>query len=442
MTYFAPTRFAFRGDEVYDLLGVGFGPSNISVAIAQREMAPELRCHYIEKSDNFGWHDSMLFDDATMQVSFLKDLASFRNPRSHFTFVNFLHSQTRLADFSNLQTLFPRRVEFHQYLSWCAQYFEDEVAYGSEAVSITQVTHNGAPVFQVTVRDANGERTVLARNVVHSGGLIPTVPFPAPQSDRIFHGYHILNRTEDIPEGSHVAVVGAGQSAAEIVQHLLRQGARVTAVLPRFGYMPADDSPFVNQVFDPEITDTFYAARQETRDRILQLHSTTNYSGVDLDLVKDIYADWYQDRIQGQSRLEFLRMCRVVEAQTTDDSVELRIADEMAGATVSLNTDYLVCATGFTPSSVCDMMSDELRAHVTQTKGGAPLFARDYSLVTDLDSDTAIYAPHMTERQHGLTATLLSRMAVRSGEIVSSVREKTASHHRRFARQEQIHAVG
>ncbi|OED45885.1 hypothetical protein AB838_22045 [Rhodobacteraceae bacterium (ex Bugula neritina AB1)] len=442
MTYFAPSRFAFRDEDIFDLLGIGFGPSNISVAIAQREMAPELRCLYLEKRDSFGWHDSMLFDDATMQVSFLKDLASFRNPRSHFTFVNFLHSQARLADFSNLQTLFPRRVEFHQYLSWCADFFKDEVAYGSQATCIERVTHDGTPLFQVTVHDVDGERTVLARNIVHSGGLIPHIPFPAPETDRIFHGYHILNRTGSIPEGSHVAVAGAGQSAAEIVQYLLRQGARVTAILPRFGYMPADDSPFVNQVFDPDEADTFFDAQDRTRDKILQMHATTNYSGVDLDLVKEIYADWYQGRILGQSRLEFRRMCRIAGATVEGSSVTLQIADELAGATTALNVDYLVCATGFRPSSACAIMSSELQSQVTTGEDGTPLFARDYSLVTSLDADTAVYAPHMTERQHGLTATLLSRMAVRSGEIINSVREKAASHRRRFPRTEQVHAAG
>ena len=44
----------------------------------------------------------MKLDGATMQVSFLKDLVTLRNPRSAFTFVNYLHSVGRLDEFINL----------------------------------------------------------------------------------------------------------------------------------------------------------------------------------------------------------------------------------------------------------------------------------------------------------------------------------------------------
>ena len=37
------------------------------------------------------------------------------------------------------------------------------------------------------------------------------------------------------------------------------------------------------------------------------------------------------------------------------------------------------------------------------------------------EEDLAIFAPHMTTRQHGLSATLISNMAVRSGEILDSI---------------------
>jgi non-ribosomal peptide synthase protein (TIGR01720 family) len=69
-----------------DLLGVGFGPSNLAVAIAAAEhnatgpAAQVLRARFVERQEAFGWHRGMLIDDATMQVSFLKDLVTLRNP--------------------------------------------------------------------------------------------------------------------------------------------------------------------------------------------------------------------------------------------------------------------------------------------------------------------------------------------------------------------------
>jgi L-ornithine N5-oxygenase len=62
----------------------------------------------------------MLLDDATMQVSFLKDLVTLRNPTSEFSFLCYLHSKGRLIDFINHKNLFPLRVEFHDYFAWAA----------------------------------------------------------------------------------------------------------------------------------------------------------------------------------------------------------------------------------------------------------------------------------------------------------------------------------
>ena len=54
-----------------------------------------------------------------------------------------------------------------------------------------------------------------------------------------------------------MAVVGAGQSAAEIARFLYDElpHAQVWAVIPSYGYSVADDTPFANQVFDPGAVD-------------------------------------------------------------------------------------------------------------------------------------------------------------------------------------------
>ena len=81
----------------------------------------------------------MLLDDATMQVSFLKDLVTLRNPTSEFTFLKYLHSRGRLVDFINHKSLFPLRVEFHDYFTWAADQVAGLVSYGSEVVGVRPV---------------------------------------------------------------------------------------------------------------------------------------------------------------------------------------------------------------------------------------------------------------------------------------------------------------
>lgn len=424
MVFSDSLQSADHNGEVLDIIGIGFGPSNIAIAIALQERAAELSAAFLEQRSSFAWHETMLFETATMQVNFLKDLASFRNPRSHFTFVNFLHDQKRLADFTNLQTLFPRRTEFHQYLLWCAHHFNGIVRYGTPATSIEMVLHNGVQLFRVTAEGPDGSESFLTRNVVYSGGIEPHIPFPVMGEGRVSHGYNIQKEIGNHAPGSHYAVVGAGQSAAEITEFIYQRGARVTAIVSRFGYMPADDSPFVNQIFNPEQVDVLFESPDDVRAKLFEMHASTNYSGVDIDLLKSLYADWYHDKTLGSHRFELRRMTRVTFAEHIDQRVRLRLEGGLKNACNALDVDYLICATGFKPRSVLNLFSEDLRARVHFDASGTPIFDRTYALEMQVGGAISVYAPHMCERQHGFTATLLSNMAIRSGEIVDSIRSR------------------
>ncbi|MDP3282446.1 MAG: SidA/IucD/PvdA family monooxygenase, partial [Nitrosomonas sp.] len=125
--------------KIYDLIGIGFGPSNIALAIALEEKKQNgypVESFYIEKQPSFAWHANMMLDNVHMQVSFLKDLATMRNPSSRYTFINYLHEKNRLQDFINLKTFFPSRHEFNDYLAWAAAHFDHCCTYGEEVIEV------------------------------------------------------------------------------------------------------------------------------------------------------------------------------------------------------------------------------------------------------------------------------------------------------------------
>src|SRR3954468_13513639 len=117
--------------RTHDLVGIGFGPSNLGLAIALEEQGSPLSVRFVERQEAFGWHRGMLIEDATMQVSFLKDLVTMRNPTSSFSFLCYLNERGRLIDFVNHKSLFPLRIEFHDYLEWAAARVERLVRYGA-----------------------------------------------------------------------------------------------------------------------------------------------------------------------------------------------------------------------------------------------------------------------------------------------------------------------
>lgn len=110
---------------IYDLIGIGFGPSNLALAICVEEYnnqyKDKIEACFLEKQRDFFWHKDMLLPNVDIQISFLKDLVTLRNPCSSFSFINYLHQKNRLEDFINLKRFHTTREEFHDYFLWAAK---------------------------------------------------------------------------------------------------------------------------------------------------------------------------------------------------------------------------------------------------------------------------------------------------------------------------------
>jgi L-ornithine N5-oxygenase len=425
-------------DDVLDVLGIGFGPSNLALAIAADEQAaadPDraLRVAFVERQPCFGWHRGMLIDDATMQISFLKDLVTQRNPASPFSFLSYVHERGRLADFINHKVLFPLRIEFHDYLEWAAARFEHLVAYGQTVTDVRPVTDGGVVVaYEVAARDRAG-RTVVrrARNVVVAVGLAPSLPAGVTPGPRVWHNLDILSRVETLPaapEPRRFVVVGAGQSAAEVVDFLHRRfaTAEVCSVFARWGYTPADDTPYANRIFDPEAVDVYFEADDAVKRMLFDYHRNTNYSVVDGDLINELYRREYQEKVQGRPRLRMLNASQVVAADAAADGVAVDVEFLPTGERTRLEADAVVYATGYAPSDPLRLLG-QAGDLVARRPDGALALERDYRLVLDAPAEAALYLQGGTEHAHGITSTLLSNLAVRSGEIVESVVARRAA---------------
>ena len=123
-------------NSVRDIVGIGIGPGNLGLAVAIEEQAPELDALFVEARPEFNWHPGMLLEGSNMQISFLKDLVTVRNPQSRFSFINYLHHSDRLIDFINRQTFTPERVEFADYLRWIADHITVDTQYNLSLIHI------------------------------------------------------------------------------------------------------------------------------------------------------------------------------------------------------------------------------------------------------------------------------------------------------------------
>ncbi|MHA3020035.1 lysine N(6)-hydroxylase/L-ornithine N(5)-oxygenase family protein [Mycobacterium sp. BMJ-28] len=400
------------------LLGIGFGPANLALAIALSECGSHGR--FLEAQHRFGWHRDMLLPGTRMQIPFLKDLATLRNAKSDFTFVNYLSERGRLVDFIGRHDVFPSRREFHDYLEWAAGSFAGDVRYGQRVVAVSRGASAG---FAVCTESGS---VMAADTLVLGTGLNPVLPCGVGPSSRRFHSHRLLGALAALGPLRQVAVIGAGQSAAEVVAYLHRTqpDVHVHAVFGRYGYSLADDSAFVNGIFDPAAVDEFFGAEEPVRRRLLDYHRSANYSAVDVDLIEQLYALTYEESVSGERRLFLHRASEVADTQEGADGVRLTVRSLIGHREEVLDCDAVIYATGYAPMGVAAFLG-ELAGDYVFDERGLPVVDRDYRLVARASAPGDIYLNgSVVEHTHGLGATLLSNVAVRGGEIAAAIAQR------------------
>ncbi|MFB4394220.1 MULTISPECIES: lysine N(6)-hydroxylase/L-ornithine N(5)-oxygenase family protein [unclassified Pseudomonas] len=422
---------ALASTVVHDLIGIGFGPSNLALAIALQERGQAqgaLDALFIDKQADYRWHGNTLVTQSELQISFLKDLVTLRNPTSPYSFVNYLKQHGRLVDFINLGTFYPCRMEFNDYLRWVASHFQSQSRYGEEVLRVEPVLVNQqVEALRVISRDAQGmELARTSRSVVVSPGGTPRIPaiFAGFKDDpRVFHHSQYLARMAKQPcvdgKPMRIAIIGGGQSAAEAFIDLNDSypSVQVDWIIRGSALKPADDSPFVNEVFSPEFTDLVFQQPVGERERLVNEYHNTNYSVVDLDLIERIYGIFYRQKVSGVSRHAFHTLVNVEQATSTAQGVQLSMRHTASGEARVLGYDAVVLATGYERQS-----HRELLAPVQEYLQDFEV-DRDYRLLTDERCKAGLYMQGFSQASHGLSDTLLSILPIRADEIAASLYE-------------------
>ncbi|KMN82953.1 hypothetical protein VK98_05480 [Chromobacterium sp. LK11] len=419
---------------VHDIIGIGFGPANIALAIALEELAPQLSVRFLERRPSAAWQPGMLLEGSDIQNHPLRDLVTPRNPRSRYTFTNFLHEHNRLYEHLNLPLHYPLRLEYAQYVSWAAGCFQHLVEYQREVIDILPVSDSGGALSHYRVLCADG-REYLALSVVLAPGRTPNIPEPFQRAPdpRVVHLNHYLPALERLKAkgGGRVAVIGGSQSAVEILLHASAEPAltRVVGVTRNFGYRQKDTSPFSDEVYFPAFVDAFFAASPEHKARLRQELVFTNYSAADIDVLNQLYVKQYANRLQDKDSLALLTCMETEACEPGADGVTLRLRHFLGGDAVSETVDLVVLATGFLDLGrgpkrepwprVLETLSPQLFAERDTVD-----IALDYRvrLRGEADHGAPLYLNGLCESSHGMgDAGSFSLLALRSQAIVQSL---------------------
>lgn len=410
-----------------DALGLGYGPSNIALAVCFDELNPEDRrfsLGFAEKDANTAWHRGILLPWALSQVSFVKDLATLRNPRSRFSFLNYLHENGRLDEFVNLGVFTPFRVEISGYLSWAGRTVrESECLFQHKCVELRGIKRAGR-VKSWAARFSNGAE-IEASDLVVSVGRDLNIPkeFADLPDHLVFHSQNYLRGIEHHRgrKGLRVAVIGAAQSAAEVFRavHDDLSNSQPTVIMRGVGFRYYDTSPYLNELFQPSYVDRFYAMSEESRKEILRQMHMANYGGLAPYLLNDLYRMQYLQRVQGKEISRILTMMQIMSADVSGEEVKLTLRDKTTGELREEVFDVVILGTGF--ENRLPQILGGIDHLIKKSDAGGFHLSRDYQLGMTENVDAGLFLQGLAESTHGIADTLLSNLADRSQRIASTL---------------------
>ncbi|MTD52393.1 SidA/IucD/PvdA family monooxygenase [Amycolatopsis pithecellobii] len=432
-------------NRVHDLVVAGFGPAGISLAVAaadhdEARPADRLDAVYLERAGDSSWQPNLMLAGTDIQHHFLRDFATPVNPRSRFTFPSYLVGTGRFYPFTLLGGYASRR-EWSGYIEWAARESGGAVDYHREVTEVRPVQDRDGRVRSVEVisvdpRDG-AEHRHRGRNVAISTGHQPWVPalFRPSLGDRVFHAQEFLPRLSLLPDGPlRIAVVGAGQSAGEILLHLAaaHPDHELYALTRNAGFRMYELGHFSNEVYFPQETDYFYGLDRDRRERAFAGAKATNYAAVDPDVSTALYQAVYDDRLAGRNRWHIQRRTEVTKVDVQrqpvgrPSGVRLELAEVNSGAEQALDVDAVVLSTGFSEPRIPDVLRP-VQEYLLTDESGDPVVTRAYRVQTRDDFEAGIYLNGITEWRHGISsATSFSVMAVKADTIHRDLRERLA----------------
>ena len=420
---------------VHDIVGIGFGPANIALAIAVQELHPTLDMVFLERHAQAGWQEEMLLPESDIQNHPLRDLVTPRNPRSRYTFVNFLFEQGRLFEHLNLPLAHPLRVEYRQYVMWVAQHFVQSARYGHSVRDITPVI-NGGRITAWRV-DCAERGSVLGRSLVIAPGRTPRIPpvFAANRDPRVVHLTQFLSSFEAVKSRvarPRIAVIGGSQSAVELLLHISSHMAtgNVVGINRNFGFRQKDTSPFSDEVYFPSFVDTYFHATPEQKQQLRAELGPTNYSSADRDVLDALYVQMYRNKILDKGGLEVRHQTAISQVHCDAQAVHLTLEHTLNGAKETTPFDLVILATGFRDlgSGAEDERFLALMASMTDhldLDDGVLRVGLDYRVrlhEPPVGNHAPVFLNGLCESTHGMgDAGSFSLLSLRSATIVDSV---------------------
>ncbi|QNE23311.1 SidA/IucD/PvdA family monooxygenase [Kribbella qitaiheensis] len=398
----------------YHTIGIGAGPSNLSLAALYKGVTTE-KLALFDSRPVAGWHTPLLYPGVRMQTGWMKDLVSLVDPRHELTFLNYLVTSGRLYALINSQFDALPRIEYERYLAWATERL-GVVNFDCRVDSIS-ITDDG---FEVCV---DGTPVAQSEHLVLGLGTRPVWPEYVRGLDReqafIADELGVRLPGLEASKAEPIAVVGGGQTGLECVLRLLGSGFTDIRWLGRNQWFRSiDDSPMANELYRPSHIQFLQGLnRGKRREMIVD----SRYSGdaITPGGLRALYQGNYDGLLTlGRFPVTLLPGRDVTSAeQLADGNIRLRCTTPEMPEEHEVR--HLVVAAG--REHVQAPFDDDLRERIDYDDDGEMLVEPDYSIRWKGMNGHRIFSFNASRYSHGLTNAGLTQLPVRAAIVLNSM---------------------
>jgi lysine N6-hydroxylase len=403
--------------NIFDIIGIGIGPFNLGLA-AMAWPLENLKCIFFDAKEEFNWHPGLLLKHARMQVPYYADLVTLVNPRSDFSYFMFLQAKQRMLRFAVHDHLFPTRMEYNQYCQWVAGQLPN-LHFGR----VCETVHYNpeSKCYEVSVKQTvSGEvQTFHAKHIVIGVGSEPHMPVCASTLAHplIFHSGEYLFKKEKLLNAKNIAIIGSGQSAAEIFHDLLSysdQLENLSWFTKSARFIPMEYSKLTLEMSTPDYIDHFYSLSNENRKSILQQQHYL-YKGINFSLIDEIYDHHYIESLYGDNNTGLFTNCELKNIRTKKNAIELEFLQLESNSGFLHVSNAVILATGYSQHIPPFIVGIKDKIQFAET--GFYNVNRNYSI----DSDNRIFAQNADLHTHGFNSADLGLGPYRNAIILNAI---------------------
>lgn len=397
---------------MFDLIGIGAGVFNLSLAALLDDIGHESHL-FLETKEQFDWYPGLDTSVSELQDDYLGDLVTLTNPVSRYGFLSYLHERGLMYQFIGRKKLPLSRRIYAEYFLWASKKMR-AIRYSSE---VRKIEYNDNKF-----RISTAKEVYFARHIALGVGIKARLPDCAERfiGPHIYHSSAYSERNNNL-EGKTVAVIGGGQSSAEILFDILSRCTpqKIIWISPNGYHASMDVAAISYDIWSPTYLQEFYKLDCESR-KYLNKAAINTSDGITGSTLDGLYAKLFDKKYFDAQGLASIVMTntRLEEVSVEKGATYISVCNQLNEKRYEFEVDELILATGYTQNHKAPLSA--LIADFPEL-GTGHLVEPDFSLKWKHAGTNKIYVQNGAANEFSVFERSLIPASWRSSMIINSL---------------------